>query len=110
MVEQIEQKLRILNKQMDLLLGIYSGISGTDVIVVIAALFSIPVEILLDLLNEKNKARLAKIRPNLKGSGKGVVNAVFELEQKVKEIYEALDGKVENSYVKKQSSIGQEKR
>ena len=95
--ERVQQEIRNSHKQLDLITGQYSGISGVDIFVVITALFSLPLDDLIGLLNDEAKTRLKEIRADVRTSSKTVVESIDALEKKIKEIYKSLKDKVEAS-------------
>ena len=94
--KKLDQQNKRLNKNMDLILGSYSGISGIDVLIVITALFSIQIEDLLGLLNKKSIERLKKIKGEQELPVQiEITKAIKNLENKTIEIFNILDSKVE---------------
>lgn len=90
-----EQTLKGAYKTLSLILGSFTGISGVDIIVVITALIEMDVNQLIGLLNQDARDRLANVKGrNVADSGVGVKAALTALEQKVKAIYEELDGQL----------------
>jgi len=89
------KKLEKLNKaqqrQMDSLLGTFSGLSGLDVLVVIVSLFTMEEQFLLGLLNEDAFQRLKIIKgQGFSPSRAGVDASVDQLKRKVTETYDRL--------------------
>jgi hypothetical protein len=93
--ETLDRLHKKLNKNMDLILGTYSGISGIDVLVVITALFSMEEGDLLGLLNKESIERLAKLKKveasSFEGQRAEVFEAIAALEAKTEEIFKILD-------------------
>lgn len=106
--ERLDQLLRTYNQKLDLALGTYSGLSGVDILVVIAALFTVPIGTLVALLNEDNQERLKQIRPGTTASG-NVIDAIKAVQLRVREIFSALDTKVTSRELEKPSGEGEER-
>lgn len=106
---KLKQRQRDLNRNLDLILGHYSGISGIDILAVISALFAIEQKDLLGLLNPSNQRRLLSIKgiviaenadpasaisSNFGGLNTNVADAIDKLENKVKQLFEELENRV----------------
>lgn len=106
--DRSDQLLRIGNQNMDLILGIYTGLSGVDILVIITAMFIVPVNTLVALLNNDNITRLKELRQGLTPSDGGVLAALDVLKSKVEEIYKSLDSKFAFDRVLRPSGEGEE--
>lgn len=84
-LEKTQKKARQAFRELEFLLGTFSGLSGVDVIVIIEALFEININQLIGLLNDDAKLRLEALKGAT--SSVGVADSVTALETKVKEIY-----------------------
>jgi hypothetical protein len=82
-----------LNRNMDLILGAYSGISGIDVLAIITALFLIDEKDLLGLLNKESTDRLSKLKKGAIFTKSNVHEAISALENKTSEIFKIIDEK-----------------
>jgi hypothetical protein len=93
--ETLDRLHKKLNKNMDLVLGTYSGISGIDVLIVITALFSISEDDLLGLLNKESMKRLEQLKLTTFPRASKVNAAIEALEAKTEEIFKILDEQAE---------------
>ena len=89
-LEKQERVIKQAYKNMELLLGSYSGISGTDILSVIIAMFTVEVDVLVGLLNPVGKRRL-KRQTGYTSNAYSAVNAVGKLEEKVGEIIDSIN-------------------
>lgn len=92
--KKLQVQLKTLQQKVDMILGIYSGISGIDILIVITALFLISEDNLLGLMNSASLDRLE----DLKGTdftGSDVLSSILALESKVNELYNELIQKIE---------------
>lgn len=105
--ERVDQLLRAGNQQMDLMLGTYSGLSGIDAMVIITALFVMPLEFLISLLNQDNLKRLQELRPGTEATSTAI-ESIGVLEATVESIYKTLDKKVVLKEVEIPSGEGEE--
>lgn len=99
-----------LNKNMDLVLGVYSGISGIDILAIMTALFSIDESYLLGLLNDSSIERLAKLK-SVETSyfeRSGVFDSISALESKVEEILRIIDDRVKITDLVERNTINEE--
>jgi len=109
-IEEEEEKKKKLDrlhkklyKNMDLVLGTYSGISGIDVLAVITALFSIEEQYLLGLLNKESLERLAKLKGTTTAnlpSHADVFDSINALQSKTEEIFNILNERAEKVIIK----------
>lgn len=83
--EKAESELKKANSELDYVLGTFSGLSGTDVMAVIYALFTVKLDVLLSLLNDDSLERAGKYFGKEKGITRpmSVEAAVTELERNV---------------------------
>jgi hypothetical protein len=88
--EKAKQKARIAFRELELLLGTFSGLSGVDVIVIVEALFTITTDQLIGLLNDEAKSRLKALRQVT--SNTNVDDSLQALETKVQEIFTRIMG------------------
>lgn len=93
--DRVKVNLKQAYRDLDLILGTFSGLSGFDVLVVLYALFTIPIESLIRLLNKNARERLAlqtgidKNDPDLKSDDSNdTIEAVSILEKRVSKIIE----------------------
>lgn len=94
-------------RTLDLLLGTFSGLSGTDILVVITALFEIDLSSLLGLLNDTALNNLQLIKNITFTQINDVVSSIQALQQKVTDIYGRIENNVSNTnYIQKQSKDG----
>lgn len=90
-LKKLEQLNKTQQRQMDLLLGTFAGLSGVDIMVVILSLFLISQEVLLGLLNEDNFERLRIIKGNANlDQLADPLSAVEIVEEKITQIYDLL--------------------
>lgn len=76
---------------LDLAFGIYTGISGVDVLAIILALLSMSTSELIGLLNEGAKGRLREIKGDNAVQGGNVKQSLDKLEELVRQILARLD-------------------
>ncbi|MFA5023430.1 MAG: hypothetical protein WC523_00535 [Patescibacteria group bacterium] len=57
---RLENEIKQTFRNLDLLLGTFSGLSGTDAVSVILALFQVDIETVISLLNKEGRIRLKK--------------------------------------------------
>ena len=89
-IKKHDKSLKQASKELDLILGTYSGISGTDILAIILALFLVSTDTLTALLNDEAKANL-KLAKGVAASTTSVQTAIAELQKKVVEILQAID-------------------
>ena len=84
----LEADLKKANSELDYILGTFSGLSGSDVMAVMYALFTVDTEVLLSLLNDDALKRASKHfgQTTISTRIKSMEAAVTILENKVKEI------------------------
>lgn len=94
-------------RTLDLLLGTFSGISGTDIIVVLTALFEIDLNFLLGLLNDTALNNLNLIKNITFTQISDVGSSIQALQQKVTNLYQQIENNVKvTNYTQKQSKNG----
>ena len=59
-IKKYESDLKNAHKDLDLVFGTYSGLSGSDVLAIIKALFDVKLGVLVSLLNDTGKNQLKK--------------------------------------------------
>ncbi len=85
---------------LDLFFGTFSGLSGVDILVVFKALFAIPMNNLIGLLNDKAIQNLKDIKGESAVKNKSAVaDAIDALQNKVQDIYKTLDDIIKNDTV-----------
>ena len=85
-IKKQEALLKRAHKQLDLILGTFSGLSGTDVLAIFMALFQVEEDVLLSLLNERGVNNLLEARGTTISQRYPPDIAVTKLEEKVSEI------------------------
>ena len=104
-IEKKKEKVTVSLKQtfrdLDLILGTFSGLSGTDVLVILFALFRLDVTSLMQLLNKDARIRL-KGQLGLDyvesfDDSASVIGAIKALETKVEKIINALSSEMEQT-------------
>jgi len=100
-------------RDLDLVFGTFSGLSGTDVLCVLLALFIIPVETLISLINDDAIVRLntqtglgfARSTNGTGGTGGSMsfTDAVTALEKSVRSIMTGLDSDIKQPKVRNQN-------
>jgi hypothetical protein len=87
--EKSKDDLKQAGGQLDFMLGTYSGLSGTDVMAVIYALFTIDIYILMSLLNDTARLRLkSTFNTDFSSHLIDMDKAVTKLEEKVRYVIE----------------------
>ena len=88
--EKKEERKKSLNRNVDFILGSFSGISGLDIMIIVTALFIIDIKDLLGLLNTKAIERLKELKKgtNTSSFDKTEVSvAIGNLEKMVAELF-----------------------
>ena len=85
-IKKQEVLLKKAHKQLDLILGTFSSLSGTDVLAIFMALFEVEEDVLLSLLNEQGLINLSKARGATISQKYSPSVAVTKLQEKVSEI------------------------
>lgn len=94
--EKAKKSLKQLHRNLDMLSGVFSGISGIDILVIITALFTIKIEDLLGLLNKDSRERLKALRGGAElGSVSSVFDSLAALEDKVREQLDIVKSKID---------------
>jgi hypothetical protein len=94
--KKLLSKLKGLQQKVDLILGIYSGISGIDILLIITALFIVERKYLLGLFNSEAQDRLLELKGNSDlGTVESVVGSIRALEAKVKELFDLIVQQIE---------------
>lgn len=90
-LERNKKDAKDAHKTLDLMLGTFAGISGTDIIVVFSALYTMDLDHLIGLLNDEARERLKALKGDDVVSGaKEVSVSVAELEKNVREKFKTL--------------------
>lgn len=94
-IQKVTQEQKKNQQMLDLLLGVFGGLSALDVIAVVFALFTIPMKNLLGLLNTDAFDRLKTIKSgtNIETPGE-VTESIDVLQDKVQQILEYIDGNI----------------
>ncbi len=83
-IEKMKQDAKIIFRDLDLILGTFSGLSGTDIIAIIYSLFTIDPTILISLLNDDSLNRLKEqVGVDFTQKRVSVKQAIDELQTKV---------------------------
>lgn len=90
-LERNKKDAKDAHKTLDLMLGTFAGISGTDIIVVFSALYTLDLDHLIGLLNDEARERLKALKGDDVVSGaKEVSVSITELEKNVRDKFETL--------------------
>jgi hypothetical protein len=88
---QIKQSMQ----GIDLFTGQFAGISGLDILIVFAALFEVPIEVLVGLLNPDAKKQFNEKKPNSTAIPVvAITDALTQLHNKLTELYDFADQNV----------------
>lgn len=98
-LKKINKQKAIIKKafrDVELILGTFSGLSGVDVLAVIIALFELDTGVLISLLNKKNRLNLKnnKGEDKVNGTDVSVSAALKQLEKKVTEVMKEISTEV----------------
>lgn len=96
--DKFKEKMIASFRSLDAVLGKFSGISGTDMLIIMLALFLIDIRYLVGLLNDEGKERLLAF--GLGGAdllGASLRESISELESKVEELYNTVDKMIKSS-------------
>lgn len=86
--KKLLSRLKVLQQKVDTILGIYSGISGIDILLVITALFLINQEDLLGLLNAEALDRLSALKGGTSFTPvSNVFDSISALEAKTSDLF-----------------------
>lgn len=88
--EKKEEKKKTLNRNIDFILGSFSGISGLDIMIIVAALFIIDIKDLLGLLNADAIVKLKSLKKGVNTPSfeqTEVSSAIKSLETHVAELF-----------------------
>lgn len=97
--EAVNKKLKKNYKILELALGVFSGISGIDIMVIVTALLKMDITYLIGLLNQKSKDRLALIK------GQDIVNSSKRVKESLSKLEETVDNLFKEHITSQMSEI-----
>ena len=101
-IEKSIAELRSGFKTLELLFGTFGALSGIDVLVIIYALFRVPINVLIGLLNKQSKENLIALKGKdiVEKNAVDVKKSIEQLEEKVSSLYKAIDDLITNTSVR----------
>ena len=95
------RELKASQRSMDLLIGTFSGISGVDILIVIAALFTMDEASLLGLFDDASIERLKLLKDGINITrNSDLFASVTNLENRVSELFKQVQSEVKNKKIR----------